>query len=272
MRHESGLPWESSIYVPKILAAAIVGHNQAAFGFADVTPDPPFAYDEVEAPAGTALATVARAAGAKRRGHRGAEPAARARAARRPTAGRRACACRRGRRRVYAANLDKARAADKSTPRRSCCASARRWTTSRARAASRVRELRRLNGVKDSAELRAGMAIVVPKRGAAAPRPRRKARTTDGEATATPAGDAARRRADDDIVMVAVPERSFSYEGRERVFYRTRDGDGLDEIADAFGVRSDELRRVEQPRSDGASCTRAWCCRSSCARTSIRRA
>ena len=33
VKHESGLPWESSLYVPKILAAAIVGRNQAAFGF-----------------------------------------------------------------------------------------------------------------------------------------------------------------------------------------------------------------------------------------------
>ena len=42
-------------------------------------------------------------------------------------------------------------------------------------------------------------------------------------------------------MLVAVPDRSFSYEGRERVFYRARDGDSLDEIADAFGVRTDEL-------------------------------
>jgi LysM repeat protein len=42
-------------------------------------------------------------------------------------------------------------------------------------------------------------------------------------------------------VIVAVPERTFSYEGRERVFYKTRDGDGLEEIAEAFGVRPEEL-------------------------------
>ena len=64
-RHESGLPWESTLYVPKILAAAIVGHNLAAFGLADVTPDAPFDYEEVDVPAGTSLATVARAAGTK---------------------------------------------------------------------------------------------------------------------------------------------------------------------------------------------------------------
>src|SRR5439155_3666101 len=40
---------------------------------------------------------------------------------------------------------------------------------------------------------------------------------------------------------VAVPDRSFNYDGRERVFYRTRDGDGLDEVADVFGVHADDL-------------------------------
>ena len=109
VKHESGLPWESSVYVPKILAAAIVGRNQAAFGFGEVTPDPPFAYEEVEVPAGTTLATVARAAGAKTEviealnPHLLREPdAARARA-------RRACACRREPRPSTPPNIDKAR-------------------------------------------------------------------------------------------------------------------------------------------------------------------
>jgi membrane-bound lytic murein transglycosylase D len=65
VRHESGLPWESSIYVPKILAAAIVGTNAAAFGFGEVALDPPYVYEEVEAPPGTSFAALARAAGAR---------------------------------------------------------------------------------------------------------------------------------------------------------------------------------------------------------------
>src|SRR5438552_11256767 len=61
-RHEAGLPWESSLYVPKILAVAIVGHNLQAFGFGDIVPDPPFVYEKVDGPPSTTLATVARAA------------------------------------------------------------------------------------------------------------------------------------------------------------------------------------------------------------------
>jgi len=134
---------------------------------------------------------------------------------------------------VYAANIDKARAAEKVDT-----VLLRFGETlddvARARGLA-VRELRRLNGVKDSAELRAGTAIVVPKRTAAAA-PAGKSDDDTADAAGKPAV-----AADDDTVLVAVPDRSFSYEGRERVFYRARDGDSLDEIADAFGVRSDEL-------------------------------
>jgi membrane-bound lytic murein transglycosylase D len=82
------------------------------------------------------------------------------------------------------------------------------------------------------------VSIVVPKRGAAAKAPKTAGA---GGAAAAPADGAEAPDADDDLVIVAVPERTFSYDGRERVFYRTRDGDGLDEIAEAFGVRPEEL-------------------------------
>jgi membrane-bound lytic murein transglycosylase D len=60
---EGGLPWESSVYVPKFLAAAVVGRNLAAFGFDHVVPNDRWAYDKVTVPASVDLATVARAAG-----------------------------------------------------------------------------------------------------------------------------------------------------------------------------------------------------------------
>jgi LysM repeat protein len=84
-----------------------------------------------------------------------------------------------------------------------------------------VRELKKLNGLKDTAEARPGATVVVPARAVA---------------KAAPDADA-----DDDEVLVAVPERAFSYEGRERVFYRAREGDTLEEIAGVFGVGVDEV-------------------------------
>ena len=46
-RHEAGIPWETSLYVPKILATAIAMNNKKSFGLDDVAPDPPEAFDVV---------------------------------------------------------------------------------------------------------------------------------------------------------------------------------------------------------------------------------
>jgi membrane-bound lytic murein transglycosylase D len=100
-----------------------------------------------------------------------------------------------------------------------------------------VRELRRLNGVRETLELHGGTSIVVPRR-AVAVKEKEKEKDADREGGKSASGDPA---VDDDTVLVAVPDRSFSYDGRERVFYRTRDGDGLDEVADVFGVRTEDL-------------------------------
>ena len=64
-QQESGLPHATTMYVPKIIAAAIVGRNRAAF---HVGPDlsgslPPIHLATVEAPPATALTSVAKAIG-----------------------------------------------------------------------------------------------------------------------------------------------------------------------------------------------------------------
>jgi membrane-bound lytic murein transglycosylase D len=241
VRHESGLPWESSIYVPKILAAAIVGTNARAFGFGDVTPDAAYAYETAEAPAGTGLTAIARAAGATVEVLEALNPEL-VRDRTPPDRGPSRVRLPPGTAAAFATNLETARVG------------ADRFETivlrfgetlddvARARG-SNARELRRLNGVKDSSEVRAGVSILVPRKAAAKAKPRDK-----GEALAQETVEAGKTTsapppadADDDTVIVAVPDRSFAYEGRERVFYRTRDGDGIEEIAETFGVRADEL-------------------------------
>jgi membrane-bound lytic murein transglycosylase D len=62
-RLEAGLPFETAMYVPKILALAIVEKNQAEFGLALVPRDPPLAASTVSARGGISLDTVATAAG-----------------------------------------------------------------------------------------------------------------------------------------------------------------------------------------------------------------
>jgi membrane-bound lytic murein transglycosylase D len=233
-RHESGLPWESSIYVPKIMAAAIVGRNLEAFGFADLTPDPTFAFDRVEAPAGTTFAAIARAAGtrpevvASLNAHLIRERTP-------PDHGAASVRIPPGSAAQFAESFEKARSAADRVDTVVLRFGETIDEVARARGLA-PRELRRLNGVKESAELRAGVTIVVPHR---APAVAKNEDAADKERDkADRDGDA---ESDDDQTIVAVPDRVFSYDGRERVFYRTRDGDALDEIAETFAVLPDDI-------------------------------
>lgn len=62
-RHEAGIPWETTLYVPKILATAIVMNNKRAFGLDGITRDAPESFDVVSVGPGLALGDIARAAG-----------------------------------------------------------------------------------------------------------------------------------------------------------------------------------------------------------------
>ncbi len=221
-RHEAGLPWETTLYVPKILAATIIGHNRAAFGFGHVVEDPPTAADRALAPPGTTLAAVARAAGAPLDVVAALNPEL-VRDRTPPDRGPIPVRIPAGTAAAYAAGIEAARAAVDRVETIVLRFGETLDDVARARGLS-TKELRRLNGLRDSAELRGGATVVVPTREPVAAKP----------AAADPAGE-------DEATLVAVPDRPFSYEGRERVFYRTRDGDTLEEIASAFGVALDEV-------------------------------
>lgn len=61
-RLESGVPWETALYVPKIFAIAIVMNNRSAFGLDRVVPDVPVAFDTISVEPGTPLSDIASAA------------------------------------------------------------------------------------------------------------------------------------------------------------------------------------------------------------------
>ena len=61
-RCESGIPFETALYVPKIIAMAVVAKNLAPFGVDAMKVDPPLAYDRVDVPAGTTVKAIASAA------------------------------------------------------------------------------------------------------------------------------------------------------------------------------------------------------------------
>lgn len=58
------LPQETRYYVPKILAAMIIGHNPERYGFKIEEPEPPIAFDTATVTHCLSIATIARAAGA----------------------------------------------------------------------------------------------------------------------------------------------------------------------------------------------------------------
>jgi membrane-bound lytic murein transglycosylase D len=242
--HEAGLPWESSLYVPKILAAAIVGHNLEAFGYADIVPDPPFAYDKVQVPAGTGLAAVARAIKAKPEVIAALNPQM-IRERTPPDRGKIELRIPAGTSSLFAEGFERSRGGGEHLETVTLRFGETLDDVAKARGIS-VRELRRLNSVKDTGELRAGVAIVVPQKvsKAGAKEAATLASTSPVSGTTAVEGDgnaAIPLSADDDEILVAVPDQVFNYEGRERVFYRTRDGDTLDDIAEAVGVRPDDL-------------------------------
>jgi membrane-bound lytic murein transglycosylase D len=220
-RHESGLPWETTLYVPKILAAAIVGHNRAVFGFADVAPDAPWTYDTISVPAGTSLATLARAAGTSPEVIQLFNPEL---LRDRVPPDRGFCTVRipPGSSGHYAQAVAQLRRSGERVETLVLRFGDTLESVAKARGVS-LRELKRLNGVSDTVELRGGTTILVPAR-SGAPVP------------ASSGSDES-----DDTILVAVPDRAVSCPGCERVFYRTREGDTLDEIADVFSVSVDNL-------------------------------
>lgn len=217
-RFEAGLPYETTYYVPKILAAALVGRNPERFGFGDVRPDAERAAELVDVPASLDLATLARAAGSTREElalynpHllRGRTP---------PVTGPYRVLVPTGKGATLSAALPRLRPEMRRwaryTPRfgESLAMVAHRFRTTAETLAS-------YNGMAADDPIRYGTALVVP-------------------AIETPRAD----ESPTEPPVVSVPQRRFTYPSRRRVFYAVRRGDAAREIASFFGVTPDELRQ-----------------------------
>jgi membrane-bound lytic murein transglycosylase D len=260
-RIEGSLPWETTLYVPKILAAAVVTHNLTDFGFADLAVEGPVESEPVDVPPGTPLALVAQAAGCETReiealnpelraGHTpppdgpvaGRSPSARATDG--PVAGRSPSARATD---DYAVQVPLGKAAglvralaklrrDRPAIDRYVVrfgetldqiASAHKTTPER---------LVDLNGMAPGEVLRAGTVLLVPR---VEPVPSAGGPRAGGEGVTEPPtpGPAVPKQ------TVIVPAEVFSYPDRRRVFYRVFVGDTLKEIASAMHVTVDDLRR-----------------------------
>ncbi len=220
-RHEAGIPWETSLYVPKIFAIAIVMSNKKAFGIADVTPDPAERFETVLVGSGTSLEQVAAAAEAplktieelnpqllaervppRRPGHREKKWRVRVPA---------------GRAVHTTTRLAKVWASDSGLTSYVVKLGDTPETIAKSLRISEA-QLRALNHIDKGEVLDAKTVLLVPK--SATQRAAREPETPD---------------------VVVVPPRRFDYPDRERVFFVVRPGDSLAEVATAFGVSVADL-------------------------------
>lgn len=213
---EGSLPWETTLYVPKVLAAAIVGHNLALFGLQDLAFDAPLDGDDVVAPPGTPLSAIAQAAVVPLKDVEALNPELRA--GRTPPGSDYTVRVPSGKGVLCTQNLAKVRGItlDKYTLR---------FGETLDQVADRCRvpvaRLLELNGISKDELVRGGTVLLVPK----AP----EAPLAAGVLPPKP--------------VVVVPDQVFSYPDRKRVFYRVLTGDTLPDIAKVFHVNIDEVRR-----------------------------
>ena len=227
-----GLPREALLFVARVLGAALVGRNAAAFGFTDVAQDPAEVYEKVPARPGTTFATLARAAVVGVETLRDLNPEL-VRDRTPPDRGPYDLRVPPGSAKLVTRGLN-----DELTQADEVITHFLRVGESLDDLAARFgiagRELRKLNGVRDASELRGGVTILMPTKASS-----RTSRAAPASAEAP--------------MLVAVPDRAFSYPDRERVFYRVCDGDTVDDLAAIFKVPGPGDRRLEQPRRHRAA-------------------
>jgi membrane-bound lytic murein transglycosylase D len=224
-RIEGALPWETTLYVPKILAAAVVAHNLTTFGFGELVLDFPVETDQIDVAPGTPLSLVAQAAGCDAKEIEALNPELRA--GRTPPAGNGEAhypvKVPRGKGTLLEQALRKLR--KDATPLDRYVV--RFGETLEDIAASRkttAQKLVDMNSIAPGEAVRGGTVLLVP------PTPA----TTQGASSRL---DAASKPS------VVVRSDEFVYPDRRRVFYHVLVGDTLKEIASAMHVSVDELCR-----------------------------
>ena len=212
---ESGLPFETTIYVSKILACAVVMRNPERFGFEELTRDAPIEVQEFEVGGGVPLRVIARAARMPVTELRALNPELLR--GRTPPGGDYPIRIPVSRAERFTRGWARVRPGD-----RTFATHVVRFGESLDDVAWSFRtsasNLRQLNDLERGERVSAGLVLVVPT-GTRRERPRAEAPE-----------------------VVGVPPGTAPSDGERRVFYRVRSRDRLDEIAHFFEVRPEDLR------------------------------
>ncbi len=247
---EGSLPWETTLYVPKILALAVLGKNAAALGWKDLSFEPSLDGQDVTVPPATSLASVAQAAGVpvKEIAERNPE----LRAQRTPPGEPYAVKVPPAKAALCAQNLPKVAKTEPATEKYTVRFGESLEQIAQARGTT-TQKLSDLNALGPQEVVRGGTVLVVPpmKNAKSLPASAQAAGAGAGGAAVVP-GQAAGASAGvagatvgeaKDRPTVVVPQDVFVYPDRTRVFYRVIAGDQLADIASKFKVTVDDLRR-----------------------------
>ncbi len=231
---ENGLPWGSSIYVPKALAAAIVGRNREYFGYASVAEEPTWVFDRVSVDRSVGLSVIAKAAGASESDIRWLNPELQ-RGRTPPGVKSYSVRIPKGKKEQFARTFPQLRG-DWDGFDAYVMRHGERFEDVAATYGLPVKQLRELNGVTEIAEVRGGTLIVVPKVDEAVRRKNRKVAEEDLYRSDVAPGEPG------DPMIVALPDKDRSVAGRKRVFYRVVAGDTTPQVAAALGIGEQDLR------------------------------
>jgi membrane-bound lytic murein transglycosylase D len=223
---EGSLPWETTLYVPKIIAVAIVARNLSAFGFQDVVPEPPLEGEEILVAPGTALSTVAKACGTTTKEVEMLNPELRA-SRTPPVQEDWAVKVPLGKAASCSTNLARVRKEQPAVERYVVRFGESLEQIAQARNVT-VAKLVELNGISQGEVVRGGTVLLVPK---------------TETATADKHADPQDGKKTGDKPLIVVPPDVFVYPDRRRVFYRVQVQDTIKDICAAFNVSPDELRR-----------------------------
>jgi membrane-bound lytic murein transglycosylase D len=222
-RLEGSLPWETTLYVPKIIAAAIVARNPQVFGFQDLATDPPLDFEEAIVAPGTPLSAVAQAAGVSTKEIEALNPELRA--SRTPPKDE-------GDTKPYPVKVPAGKSAAVVTgiaklkpldpPLEKYVVrfgeSIEQIAQARGITSSKIVDI---NAIAPGEVIRGGTVLLVP--------PPKVSSSTSAAASTAP--------------VAIVPADVFVYPGRKRVFYRVTVGDTLPDVANTLKVSVDDLRR-----------------------------
>jgi membrane-bound lytic murein transglycosylase D len=238
---ENGLPWETCLYTPKVLAAAIVGHNRAVFGYDQIVEAPAETWDEVAVPTSMSLAAIAKVAGANEADIKRLNP--QLRRGRTPP-GETAYLVR-----VPQGTKDFARKlvelqTDWDGFDAYVVAHGERLEDVATTFGISLGQLRKLNAIDREADIEGGTMLVVP-RISEDVRAKNKAK-----AKQKLLGSGVDQK-DGEALIVAVPDKDALVPGKQRVFYRVVSGDTFAVVAKAFGVETAQLVEWNGLDADG---------------------